>query len=135
MTFSNLSRGSGVVESRIRHMVKSIELLEFLATRMQSIDKVLNVRMKMAGKRVEMHELLHAFKFANVDGVRDVTKARPVAIDISTFQGEEFSAHISSISTFRQFHEAVLAIKLGVHFHAGGKNGSQVVEGNHFVLS
>lgn len=58
-------------------MVKSIELLEFLATRMQSIDKVLNVRMKMAGKRVEMHELLHAFKFANVDGVRDVTKAHP----------------------------------------------------------
>ena len=67
MAFPNLSRGSGGVESRVRHVVKSIELLELLATRMQSGDKDLNVRMKMARKRVEIDELLHAFKFVNVD--------------------------------------------------------------------
>ena len=48
-------------------MVKPIELLELLAAHMQSIDKTLNVGMKMAGKRVEIDELLHGFEFVNVD--------------------------------------------------------------------
>ncbi len=80
-------------------MVKAVELLIFLAACMQSIDQFLNVRMKMAWKRIEIEELLHAFIFVNVDGACDVTKARTIAIDISAFQGKEFSTHIGSIPT------------------------------------
>ena len=66
MAFPNLSRGSGGVESRVRLVVKPIESLELLAARMQSIDKFLSIGMKMAGKRVEIDEPLHAVKFVNV---------------------------------------------------------------------
>ena len=67
VAFADLARGSGGVESRVRHVVKPIELLEHLAARMKSVDKVRYVGMKMAGESVEVDELLHALEFINVD--------------------------------------------------------------------
>jgi len=43
-------------------MMKSIELLELVATRVQSFHQVLEVGMKVAGDRIKIDELLHAVK-------------------------------------------------------------------------
>jgi hypothetical protein len=40
--------------------MKSIELLELVATGVESFHKALNVGMKVAGDRIKMDELLHA---------------------------------------------------------------------------
>ena len=43
-------------------MMKSIELFELVAARVQSFHKVLDIGMKVAGDRIEIGELLHAVK-------------------------------------------------------------------------
>jgi hypothetical protein len=43
-------------------MMKSIKLLEPVAASVQSLYKVLDVGMKVAGDRIQIDELLHAIK-------------------------------------------------------------------------
>ena len=43
-------------------MMESIELLELVTARVYSIDKVLDVRIKMAGDRIEIDEPFYAAK-------------------------------------------------------------------------